>query len=123
MSSPEMTVPRLRSEAFMSPYKSQARGRLAAATQGPRTPGVSVQTPGAGGKKSRDAFAAASGGEQKYEIDYESGEDGDDSDLYAGMSPPKTIQFALPPSRLLQTPGKQFSPRHFSETLHWKEGS
>ena len=32
--------------------------------------------------------------------------DEDDEDLYGGMSPPKTIQFALPPSKLLQTPGK-----------------
>lgn len=114
MSSPEMAVPTLRSEVFMSPFKTNARQRLAAATQGPRTPGVSVQTP-ATARKSRDAFAAtaagnedptAQGGRQRYEIDWESDEDGDDVDLYAGMSPPKTIQFALPPSKLLQTPGE-----------------
>lgn len=121
MSSPEIAAPTLRSEVFMSPYKLMARQRAAAA-QGPRTPGVSVQTP-ATAKKSRDVFAeerrgagggAAAGvgastretsrGKQKYEIDWDSDEDGDD--LYAGMSPPKTIQFALPPSKLLQTPGK-----------------
>lgn len=109
MSSPEMAVPTLRSEAFMSPYKSNARQRLAAATRGPRTPGVSVQTP-ATAKKSRDAFAAqgegATEGRQRYEIDWESDGEGDDGDLYAGMSPPQTIQFALPPSKLLQTPGE-----------------
>ena len=124
-SSPEMAIPTLRSEAFMSPYKSNARQRLAAATNtttgrqpGPRTPGVSVQTPNTA-KKSRDAFADAAGtaayagnssratGKQpKYEIDWESDEDDNDADLYAGMSPPKTIQFALPPSKLLQTPGR-----------------
>lgn len=108
MSSPEMAVPTLRSEAFMSPFKSNARQRLVTATQGPRTPGVSVQTPNTG-KKSRDVFAAddstISDTRQRYEIDYESDE-GEDDDLYAGMSPPKTIQFALPPSKLLQTPGK-----------------
>lgn len=109
MSSPVMAVPTLRSEAFMSPYKSNAKQRLAAATAAPRTPGVSVQTPGTA-RKTRDVFAAEdgerSGGKlQKYEIDWD--DDGDDDiDLYAGMSPPKTIQFAPPPSKLLQTPGK-----------------
>lgn len=109
MSSPEMAVPTLRSEAFMSPFKSNARQRLAAATQGPRTPGVSVQTPGTA-RKTRDVFAseasAKAKGKQKYEIDWESDEDDGDEDLYAGMSPPKTIQFALAPSKLLQTPGE-----------------
>lgn len=107
-SSPEMAVPTLRSEAFMSPYKSSARQRLAAATRGPRTPGVSVQTP-ATARKTRDVFAeesTISSGKKKYEIDWESDEEDEDVDLYAGMSPPKTIQFALPPSKLLQTPGK-----------------
>lgn len=88
-SSPEMAVPKMRSEAFMSPYKSTARQRFEAASHGPRTPGVSVQTPGMGKKTAAD------------EITWES----DDDDLMAGRSPPKTIQFALPPSKLLQTPG------------------
>lgn len=110
MSSPEIAIPTLRSEAFMSPYKSNVRQRLAAASQAPRTPGVSVQTPAAA-RKTRDVFAAestaaaaaASGGKTKtaYEIDWDS-----DDDDHLGMSPPKTIQFALPPSKLLQTPGK-----------------
>jgi DASH complex subunit ASK1 len=105
MSSPEIAMPKLRSEAFMSPFKSNARQRLAAATQqDPRTPGVSVQTPGTG-RKTRDVFASPGKGKgkDKDEIDWE---DDDEDDLYAGMSPPKTIQFALPPSKLLQTPGK-----------------
>ncbi|POR39487.1 DASH complex subunit ask1 [Tolypocladium paradoxum] len=126
MSSPEMAVPKLRSEVFMSPFKTNARQRLAAATKGPRTPGVSVQTP-ATVRKSRDAFAAAAaageedpttqGGRQRYEIDWGSDEDGDDVDLYAGMSPPKTIQFALPPSKLLQTPAREASKRIVDDIL------
>lgn len=108
MSSPEMAVPKLRSEAFMSPIKPNARQRLAAQGQGPRTPGVSVQTP-ATARKTRNAFEDedTQDGGQRYEIDWDIGEpvDEDDLDLYAGMSPPKTIQFALPPSKLLQTPG------------------
>ncbi|CAM1511384.1 Fc.00g088970.m01.CDS01 [Cosmosporella sp. VM-42] len=120
MSSPEMAVPTLRSEAFMSPYKSNARARLAAATQGPRTPGVSVQTP-ASARKTRDVFAEEdsmqASGKQKYEINWESDEDDGDLDLYAGMSPPKTIQFALPPSKLLQTPAREASKRIVDDIL------
>ncbi|GKT50185.1 DASH complex subunit ask1 [Colletotrichum spaethianum] len=110
MSSPVMEMPKLRSEAFMSPAKSNARQRLVAATAsaGPRTPGVSVQTPGAA-RKTKDVFAAhgdynddttttdIGGGfaKDKYEINWESDSD-EDQALYGGMSPPKTIQFALP---------------------------
>lgn len=94
-SSPEMAVPKLRSEAFMSPLKG-ARQRLGA----PRTPGVSVQSP-ARKKSQDDVFGGNTGKKPKYEIDWES-----DSDDAIGMSPPKTIQFALPPSKLMQTPGK-----------------
>ncbi|KAF4996776.1 hypothetical protein FGRMN_4340 [Fusarium graminum] len=118
-SSPEMAIPTLRSEAFMSPYKSNARQRLAAATQGPRTPGVSVQTP-ATARKTRDVFAEGStkaSGKDKYEISWDSDEGDEDIDLYAGMSPPKTIQFALPPSKLLQTPAREASQRIVGDIL------
>ncbi|PTB70570.1 hypothetical protein BBK36DRAFT_1137230 [Trichoderma citrinoviride] len=115
MSSPEIAIPTLRSEAFMTPYKSTVRQRLAAASQAPRTPGVSVQTPAAA-KKTRDVFAAeggaASGGKTAYEIDWES-----DDDDNLGMSPPKTIQFALPPSKLLQTPAREASRRIVDDIL------
>ncbi|KAG5927944.1 hypothetical protein E4U42_001536 [Claviceps africana] len=139
MSSPDIAPPTLRSEVFMSPYKLMARQRAAAASRGPRTPGVSVQTPARGGKTSRDAFASAARGgaedvgpsttggpegaakaqgRQKYEIDWDSDGDGDDDDdLYAGMSPPKTIQFALPPSKLLQTPAREASRRIVDDIL------
>lgn len=107
MSSPEMEAPKLRSEAFMSPFKTGYKAKMAAA--GPRTPGISVQTP-AGGKKTRDIFAEASAakslGKKKDEITWGSDSDDEFEDLYGGMSPPKTIQFALPASKLLQTPGK-----------------
>ncbi|TQV98794.1 hypothetical protein V2A60_007504 [Cordyceps javanica] len=135
-SSPEMAIPKLRSEAFMSPYKSSSSAAAAAAaatgragpssgaerrqrftpaaSQGPRTPGVSVQTPMS--KKTRQALADGSlKGKQKYEIDWESDED--DDDLYGGISPPKTIQFALPPSKLLQTPAREASKRIVDDIL------
>ncbi|GKT59075.1 DASH complex subunit Ask1 [Colletotrichum tofieldiae] len=130
MSSPVMEMPKLRSEAFMSPAKSNARQRLAAATAsaGPRTPGVSVQTPGAA-RKTKDVFATRGdydddtttdigGGfaKDKYEINWESDSD-EDRGLYGGMSPPKTIQFALPPSKLLQTPAREASKRIVDDIL------
>jgi len=102
-SSPEMAVPQLRSAAFMSPVRAAYKGKAAAA--GPRTPGVSVQTPAAG-RKTKDVFSSKRGTSSKYDDDitWES-----DDDEFGGMSPPKTIQFALPPSKLLQTPGESFT--------------
>jgi len=117
MSSPEMAVPQLRSAAFMSPVRAAYKGRTAAAAAArgaPRTPGVSVQTPMTRGGKTKDIYgeastvkkdAAALGGKYMDEIDWESDSEGDGGFL-KGMSPPKTIQFALPPSKLMQTPGK-----------------
>lgn len=104
-SSPEMAKPTMRSAAFMSPVKyphgGGGRQRPLPALGGPRTPGVSVQTP-ATARKVRDVYAEESRGRKRdEEVSWESDED----DLYGGMSPPKTIQFALPPSKLLQTPG------------------
>jgi DASH complex subunit ASK1 len=116
-SSPEMAVPQLRSAAFMSParaaYKAKGKGKASAAAPvvtGPRTPGVSVQTP-ATGRKTKDVFANAGkqqgAASSRYddEITWDS-----DSDGFGGMSPPKTIQFAMPPSKLLQTPGMYLAP-------------
>lgn len=106
MSSPEMEVPKLRSAAFMSPIRAGYKSRIAAATAAsgaPRTPGVSVQTP-ATARKTRDVYQETPGASTRVtdEITWESDSD---EDIYAGMSPPKTINFALPPSKLLQTPG------------------
>ncbi|KAI0970564.1 DASH complex subunit Ask1-domain-containing protein [Xylaria arbuscula] len=131
MSSPEMAVPKLRSDLYMSPLKSKARQR-----SGPRTPGVSVQTPAS--SKRRDIFAEERaryqdrdqsqgrgevGGEAKGkgradEITWESDEDEFEEDsVFGGMSPPKTIQFALPPSKLMQTPAREASRRIVDDIL------
>jgi DASH complex subunit ASK1 len=61
-----------------------------------------VQTPAKG--KGREAAKPA----KKDEITWESDSDEDAEGVYRelGMSPPKTIQFSLPQSRLLQTPGE-----------------
>jgi DASH complex subunit ASK1 len=106
MSSPEMAVPKLRSDLYMSPTKG--RGRQGGGA--PRTPGVSVQTPTTA--KKRDVFADETDkgkGKAKRdpdEITWESDEDDETGGVFGGMSPPKTIQFAMPQSRLMQTPGK-----------------
>lgn len=118
MSSPEMAVPKLRSDLYMSPVKL-GRGRLGAGGGGgggaPRTPGVSVQTP-ATARKTRDVFADTKGKGKRDpdEITWESDEDDDE---FAGMSPPKTIQFALPPSKLMQTPAREASRRIVDDIL------
>ncbi|KAF3767693.1 hypothetical protein M406DRAFT_288848 [Cryphonectria parasitica EP155] len=117
MSSPEMAIPTLRSAAFMSPVKFPAGGRPAGrvpASSGPRTPGVSVQTP-ATARKTKDVYADKSQerGRQRDEVSWDSDED----DVYGGMSPPKTIQFALPPSKLLQTPAREASKRIVDDIL------
>ncbi|KAI0888679.1 DASH complex subunit Ask1-domain-containing protein [Annulohypoxylon maeteangense] len=125
MSSPEMPAPKLRSDLYhMSPVRLGGRGRA----DGPRTPGVSVQTPGTA-RKTRDVFAeakdrgrnlgvdvgAAKGkGKVKEEITWESDEDDDE---FGAFSPPKTIQFALPPSKLLQTPAREASKRIVDDIL------
>ncbi len=98
ISSPPDAAPQLRSEIFSSPIRQQYNRANA-----PRTPGVSIYTPAKGGAKDTGDLMA-----KKDEINWESDSDQDADDVYKelGMSPPKTIQFVIPPSRLLQTPGK-----------------
>lgn len=98
LSSPPIAAPQLHADIFSSPIKQPFKPNA------PRTPGVSVQTPAKG--KPRDIFTR-SAKKGKDEITWESDSDEDADDIYKelGMSPPKTIQFSLPQSRLLQTPG------------------
>ncbi|KAG9231400.1 DASH complex subunit Ask1-domain-containing protein [Amylocarpus encephaloides] len=98
MSSPPVAAPQLHFEIFDSPIRKQYNA--------PRTPGVSVQTPAKG--KSREFFSKAA---KKNEISWESDSEEDAEGVYRelGMSPPKTIQFNLPQSRLLQTPAREAS--------------
>ncbi|TVY21403.1 DASH complex subunit ask1 [Lachnellula arida] len=109
-SSPPAAAPQLRSEIFSSPIRQQYSKPSA-----PRTPGVSVQTPAKG--KSKDVFAKSA---KKDEISWESDSDEDAEGVYQqlGMSPPKTIQFNLPQSRLLQTPAQEASKRIVEDLLH-----
>jgi DASH complex subunit ASK1 len=89
-SSPDMpAAPQLHAEIFSSPAKPVPR----------RTPGVSVLTPA----KPNDTTA------RKGIWDSDDEFDDDDDDDNAFGSPPKTMQFHVPQSRLLKTPGKSAS--------------
>lgn len=142
-SSSPLQAPTLHTEMFSSPIRQPAlaSGKKPAAygnLSAPRTPGVSVMTP----LRQRPhavplSFADAPGtsghtqSKVKEEISWESDSD-DESDIYKtlGMSPPKTIQFALPPSKLLQTPAKEASRRIVEDLMRsagggqagWSEG-
>ncbi|KAI1825918.1 hypothetical protein F4861DRAFT_499403 [Xylaria intraflava] len=120
MSSPEMAVPKLRSDLYMPPAKTRRRS---GAGGEPRTPGVSVQTPATA--KKRDIFAEARNrelskgkGKERDEITWDSDEDDNETEsFFGGMSPPKTIQFALPASKLMQTPAREASRRIVDDIL------
>ncbi|KAM0161142.1 hypothetical protein ACHAPG_002621 [Botrytis cinerea] len=110
LSSPPAAAPQLHADIFSSPIRQPYRQNA------PRTPGVSVQTPAKG--QSKDIFAR-SVKKEKDEITWESDSDEDAEDIYKelGMSPPKTIQFSLPQSRLLQTPAREASKRIVEDLL------
>ncbi|KAH8681020.1 DASH complex subunit Ask1-domain-containing protein [Xylariales sp. PMI_506] len=127
MSSPEIAAPKLRTNLYSTASPLKARrglggARNAGADGGPRTPGVSVQTPTTA-RKTKDVFAGMGASNKgkaaaKDEITWESDDDEETGDvLFGGMSPPKTIQFALPPSKLLQTPAREASKRIVQDIL------
>ncbi|KAK1056543.1 DASH complex subunit ask1 [Friedmanniomyces endolithicus] len=114
-SSPAVAAPQLRSDLF-SPAKA------------PRTAGISVMTP-ARGKSGRPAPTTSTGRrlfspqDKAYTasrsrasaifMDDESDED-DESGI---MSPPKTMQFHVPQSRLMQTPAREASRKIVEDLL------
>lgn len=96
ISSPEPEAPQLHEEIFSSPLKAQTPGRKPRSTSHSRVtpkPGISVLTP-----------AKKSAGKGKRAV-WDSDEDLDDDDDFGGYSPPKTMQFHIPQSRLMKTPG------------------
>lgn len=89
-------APQLRAEIFSSPMKA------------PRTPGVTVQrTPACGLGNSVVAQNTSTTQRGMWDSDSDEEDDG------LGFSPPKTMQFHVPQSRLLQTPGM------YSPTSQW----
>ena len=96
-SSPAIPAPELHAEIFSSP---QRRGRP--------IPGISVLTPAAKRTQPSSKAVAPSATPATAGI-WDSDDDLDDSNLdNFGHSPPKTMQFHVPQSRLLKTPGKSF---------------
>lgn len=92
-SSPEMpAAPQLHAEIFSPPAKLAGKS-----TTSSMVPGVSVLTPA----------KVATAGKEFWDSD-DLDEDDDEED-FAGASPPKTMQFHIPQSKLLKTPGKYIS--------------
>ncbi|KAI9874589.1 MAG: DASH complex subunit ask1 [Pleopsidium flavum] len=106
MSSPPIPAPELHSEIFSSPQRRP-----------PRTPGVSVLTPV--GKRTT-GFSKNTTKTGTWDSDSDS--DGDGDGLLEGMSPPKTMQFHVPQSRLLQTPAREASKRIVEDILRTAGG-
>lgn len=115
-SSPEMAAPQLRSEMF-SPAKAA-----------PRTPGVSVLTPAH--RKTGPPPPTTSTGKQLFSAQdkaYTASrartrasnmfDDSDEEDSLAEFSPPKTMQFHVPQSRLVQTPAREASKKIVDDLL------
>lgn len=104
--SPDIAAPVLRSDLF-----SPAPGSVKRTTQ-PRTPGISVQTPGKERMTStgRSLFSANATKTVLWESDESEGEE-------EMMSPPKTMQFHIPQSRLLQTPAREASKQIVEDLL------
>ncbi|KAL4978410.1 DASH complex subunit Ask1-domain-containing protein [Aspergillus desertorum] len=114
ISSPEPEAPQLNSELFSSPLKPQTpgtgrRGRPGAnRSRAPPKPGTSVLTPAKG----------CFGKHSEWDSDDEQfpHDDADDDDEL-GLSPPKTMQFHIPQSRLMKTPAKEASRRIVEQLL------
>ncbi|KAL4888768.1 DASH complex subunit Ask1-domain-containing protein [Aspergillus ambiguus] len=110
LSSPEMEAPRLRAEIFSSPLKTPGSARHPRRVSGhPRgtgtpKPGTSVLTPARPGA-SRPVW------------DHSEDEFDDDDETF-GPSPPKTMQFHVPQSRLMKTPAKEASKRIVEHLLY-----
>lgn len=115
LSSPEPEAPQLNDEIFSSPIKSaftpgtdrkRSRPSFSGHLRVTPQPGTSVLTPAKGGASGkRPGFWDSD--------DEEMPEDFEDD----GFSPPKTMQFHIPQSRLMKTPAKEASKRIVEDLL------
>ncbi|OAT04321.1 hypothetical protein BDBG_00899 [Blastomyces gilchristii SLH14081] len=122
ISSPEIEVPKLHSEIFSSPIKDDdddddndrppRQRRPNKPSRLPR-PGISVLAPA----EHNPSRLPNKSGEWPSDDDLDDDDEDDPTALF-GHSPPKTIQFHIPQSRLLQTPAKEASKRIVSELLY-----
>ncbi|EME47755.1 hypothetical protein DOTSEDRAFT_86174 [Dothistroma septosporum NZE10] len=115
-SSPAVAAPQLRSELF-SPAKP-----------GPRTPGVSVLTPAVEKRalvvpKTSTGMQLFSPADKAYAITKDRMrashifDESDEDDDLAEMSPPKTMQFHIPQSKLMRTPAREASKKIVDDLL------
>ncbi|EXJ69506.1 uncharacterized protein A1O5_07542 [Cladophialophora psammophila CBS 110553] len=99
-SSPEAPPPELHPEIFSSPERRRP------------VPGVSVLTPSRARSKTQPLKAPA-----RTPGIWDSDDDDLDDDVLFDQSPPKTMQFHVPQSRLLKTPAKEASKRIVEDIL------
>ncbi|KAJ9201647.1 hypothetical protein DTO164E3_3540 [Paecilomyces variotii] len=107
ISSPEPEAPQLHAEIFSSPLKGETpatnrKRRTSSIPHMTPKPGISVLTPA---KKFTGKSAI-----------FDSDDDLDNEDEF-GYSPPKTMQFHIPQSRLMKTPAKEASRRIVEDLL------
>ncbi|PSK40248.1 DASH complex subunit ask1 [Elsinoe australis] len=114
VSSPAMPAPQLRSDLF-SPAQPSAKKQ----PRLPRTPGVPIASPqprltSAGRPVTRQPTNPQDITKRTPAL-WDS-DDEDDTSAF-GMSPPKTMQFAVPSNRLMQTPAREASRRIVADLL------
>ncbi|KAL3467618.1 DASH complex subunit Ask1-domain-containing protein [Aspergillus heterothallicus] len=116
MSSPEPEAPQLNPELFSSPLKPQTPGtnrkRRPSGNRLHTTPkpGTSVLTPAKRGFGKRSDWDSDDGDQFN--------DDEDENEDEMGLSPPKTMQFHIPQSRLMKTPAKEASRRIVEQLLY-----
>ncbi|KAL1955560.1 hypothetical protein VTO42DRAFT_8439 [Malbranchea cinnamomea] len=114
LSSPELEAPRLNAELFSpSVVKRGGRTPKPKRDRSPPKPGFSVLTPA----KTRGQKPAA------WDSDDDLDDDSADPTVFFGHSPPKTMRFHVPQSRLMKTPAKDASKRIVSELLQTAGGA
>ncbi|KAL8672470.1 MAG: hypothetical protein Q9168_003073 [Polycauliona sp. 1 TL-2023] len=108
-SSPALPAPELHSEIFGTPARRT------------RIPGVSVLTPARGnrtpGRRKGGTDGPPQNGLSEKDIWDDSSSDDENGEGGGGMSPPKTMQFHIPQSRLLRTPAREASKRIVEDLL------
>lgn len=119
-SSPEISAPQLRSDLFSPAPTQKHRPQQPQYQPEPPTPGISVLTPAkpnarttSTGRPLSNPPSASTRGSHLFAANYSSDED-EDSFV---MSPPKTMQFHVPQSRLLQTPAREASRKIVEDLL------
>ncbi|OAL67343.1 hypothetical protein A7C99_1207 [Trichophyton rubrum] len=113
LSSPELEAPKLHTELFDSPMiRRSAAKRNHSET---RTPGVSIlATPSNKFKGDPNQWDS----DEDFKKGRYADDDDEDDSALVDFSPPKTMQFHVPQSRLMKTPAKEASKRIVSDLLY-----